>query len=379
MLSCKVYTDAHGSDGASRALAARTTPLGDEWKRAGSVRENSAPQPIGVASIGSNDIHLLVAASDGATRFDRLLDRSAEVELVGAEVAAGRHPVLPAAALAGALGVLDDLITRAQAAGARVILAVGTEALREAANGAAFCSLLAATFGIEAVVITGGEEAGLDYTWATFPAPPQSPLLVVDSGGGSTQVLIVSPGPAVSAVSLPIGAENLTRRFIAHDPPKARELAALSAHVAAMLDQLPSLSLADAAPPAAILMGGSADHVSALSAQPKHQPRLSLGALDAALAVAQRKPDSKLARDYKLSAKRGRLVAAGAVILRQVLGHYRVDAAQVKADGIRGGLIVRYARHGDAWRADLGLQSIPGVRMTAAGAARAQRSRSARD
>jgi exopolyphosphatase/guanosine-5'-triphosphate,3'-diphosphate pyrophosphatase len=346
------------------------------------VRENSAPQPIGVASIGSNDIHLLVAASDGAMRFDRLLDRSAEVELVGTAVAAGGHPVLPAAALAGALGVLDDLITRAQSAGARAILAVGTEALREGANGVAFCSLLAATFGIEAVVITGEEEAGLDSTWATFPAPPQSPqspLLVVDSGGGSTQVLIVSPGPAVSAVSLPIGAENLTRRFIAHDPPKARELAALTAHVAAMLDQLPSLSLADAAPPAAILMGGSADHVSALSAQLKHQPRLSLGELDAALAVAQRKSAAKLARDYKLSAKRGRLVAAGAVILRQVLGHYRVAAAQVKADGIRGGLIVRYARHGDAWRADLGLQGTPGVRMTAAGAAHVKRSRPTRD
>jgi exopolyphosphatase/guanosine-5'-triphosphate,3'-diphosphate pyrophosphatase len=172
------------------------------------VRDNSAPQAIGVASIGSNDVHVLVAASDGATRFDRLLDRSAEVELVGAEVEARGHVVLPAAALASALGVLGDLITRARSAGARHILAVGTEALREAANGAAFCSLLAATFGIEAVVITGEEEAGLDYTWATFPAPPELPLLVVDSGGGSTQV-IVSQGPAVSAVSLPIGAENL--------------------------------------------------------------------------------------------------------------------------------------------------------------------------
>ena len=126
------------------------------------VRENSELQPIGVASIGSNDIHLLVAASDGATRFDRLLDRSAEVELVGAEVEAGGHPILPVAAVADALGVLDDLITQARSAGARHLLAVGTEALREAANGAAFCSQLAATFGIEAVVLTGEEEAGLD-------------------------------------------------------------------------------------------------------------------------------------------------------------------------------------------------------------------------
>jgi exopolyphosphatase/guanosine-5'-triphosphate,3'-diphosphate pyrophosphatase len=333
---------------------------------AGIVRENSEPQPIGVASIGSNDIHLLVATTDGATRFDRLLDRSAAVELVGAEVQAGGHPILPAAALAGALDVLDDLIARARSAGARDVVVVGTEALREAANGAAFCSLLAATFGIEALVITGEEEAGLDYAWATFPAPPvssgppEAPLLVVDSGGGSTQV-IVSYGPAVAAVSLPIGAENLSQRFLAHDPPKARELAALSAHVSAMMDQLPLLDAA--APPAAILMGGSADHVLTFAAQPK-QRHLTLGELDAALAVAQRKPASKLARDYKLPAKRGRLVAAGAAILRQVLGHYGVEAAQVKADGIRGGLIVRCARHGNAWRADLGLHGVSGTPRT---------------
>jgi exopolyphosphatase/guanosine-5'-triphosphate,3'-diphosphate pyrophosphatase len=303
----------------------------------------------------------LVATTDGATRFDRLLDRSAEVELVSTEVEAGGHPILPAAALSGALGVLDNLIARARSAGARVVLVVGTEALREAANGAAFCSLLAATYGIEAVVITAEEEAGLDYSWATFPAPhvsagpPESSLLVVDSGGGSTQV-IVRYGPAVAAVSLPVGAENLTRRFLAHDPPKARELAALSAHVSAMMGQLPALGAAP--PPAAILMGGSADHVLAFAAQPK-QRHLSLGELDAALAVAQRKSAAKLARDYKLPDKRGRLVAAGAAVLQQVLAHYGVEAAQVKADGIRGGLIVRCARHGDAWRADLELHSTP--------------------
>ena len=343
------------------------------------VGEHSELQPIAVASIGSNDIHLLVAVSDGATRFDRLLDRSAEVELVGAEVEAGEHPVLPAAALAGALGVFDELVARARSVGARRLVAVGTEALREAANGAAFCALLAATFGMEAVVITGEEEAGLDYTWAIFPTPntPESPLVVVDSGGGSTQVIVshdLSQGSAVSAVSLPIGAENLTRQFIAHDPPKAQEVEALGAHVSALLDQLPALDLdassSGSAPPVAILMGGSADHLAAWSAHPK-QRRLSLSELAAALAVAQRKPAAKVAREYKLPAKRGRLVAAGAVILSQVLGHYGVGAAQVKADGIRGGLIVRCVRHGGAWRADLqlpGTTGAPDGRTTAPGA-----------
>ena len=338
------------------------------------AKENTAPQPIGVVSMGSNDIHVLVAATDGAARFDRLLDRSAEVELVGAEVEAGGHPILPPTALASAPGVMEDLIARARSAGARHVIAVGTEALREAANGAAFCSLLAATFDIEAAVIAGEEEAGLDYAWATFPTPPESPLVVVDSGGGSTQVIVGTGLSAVTAVSLPIGAGNLTRRFIAHDPPKAREIEALSAHVATLMDKLPTLN--NSASATAILMGGSADHLAALSAHPK-QRRLTRGELDAAIALSQRKPADKLAREYKLPAQRGRLLAAGAIILGQVLAHYNLDAAQVKADGIRGGLIVRYARHGDAWRAGLALQGAPSTR-TAAGATHAKRSRAAR-
>ncbi|HEV2461245.1 MAG TPA: hypothetical protein VGS80_23080 [Ktedonobacterales bacterium] len=340
------------------------------------AKENTAPQPIGVVSMGSNDIHLLVAATDGAARFDRLLDQSAEVELVGAEVEAGGHPILPSAALASARGVMADLIARARSAGARHVIAVGTEALREAANGAAFCSLLAATFGIEAVVIAGEEEAGLDYAWAAFPTPPESPLVVVDSGGGSTQVIVGKGLSAVAAVSLPIGAGNLTRRFIAHDPPRAREIEALSAHVATLMDQLPKLDAAALA--TAILMGGSADHLVALSAHPK-QRRLSRVELDAAIALSQRKAANKVAREYKLPAQRGRLVAAGAIILGQVLAHYHLDTAQVKTDGIRGGLIVRYARHGDAWRPGLALHSPPDdqAKAAVAGAPRARRSRTA--
>ena len=93
--------------------------------------------PIGVISIGSNDIHLLVATSDGIKTFDRRVNQSMLAELVGT-VTGG---VIPVPALNQAFTNLETLV-----------------------------------------------EAALDYRWATFPPAPQLPLLVVDSGGGSKQI-----------------------------------------------------------------------------------------------------------------------------------------------------------------------------------------------
>jgi exopolyphosphatase / guanosine-5'-triphosphate,3'-diphosphate pyrophosphatase len=141
--------------------------------------------PIGVISIGSNDIHLLVAASDGIKMFDRRVNQSMLAELVGT-VTGG---VIPVPALNQTFTDLETLVEAARTAGASPIIAIATEALHEVANGPAFIELLATTLHMGATLISGQEEAALDYCWATFPPAPQLPLLVVDSGGGSTQIL----------------------------------------------------------------------------------------------------------------------------------------------------------------------------------------------
>lgn len=62
------------------------------------------------------------------------------------------------------------------------------------------------------------------------------------------------------------------------------------------------------------------------------------------------KPKGEIAHDYNCLPERAYLLAAGAVILLQVLTHYGLDEAIIKPNGIRGGLVVSYARHQDAWR-----------------------------
>ena len=95
--------------------------------------------PIGVISIGSNDIHLLVAASDGIKTFDRHVNQSMLAELVGT-VTGG---VIPVPALNQTFTDLETPDETARTAGASPIIAIATEALREVANGPAFIELLA--------------------------------------------------------------------------------------------------------------------------------------------------------------------------------------------------------------------------------------------
>jgi exopolyphosphatase/guanosine-5'-triphosphate,3'-diphosphate pyrophosphatase len=305
-----------------------------------------ARQPIGVISIGSNDIHLLVAASDGNTTFEKKLNQSMLAELIG-DVKGG---VVPIKALYRALKDLATLVPAARKAESATIIAIATQEMREVTNGPDIIDLVGSTLHIQAMLITSQEEAALDYCWATFPPVLQNPLLVVDSGGGSTQV-IQGEGPTPAfAQSLPIGAGNLTQQFLKHDPPTKKEIQSFQAHIAAQVDSLPIVLPLRSA----ILMGGSADTLLQFVADPTKQI-VTHADLQRALHTLCKKSAKEIAHTHHLLVERARLLPAGVMILTHMLSRYGLDEAYIKADGIRGGLVVSYARHGDNWRQELPL------------------------
>ena len=306
----------------------------------------AAKKPIGVISIGSNDIHLLVAATDGIATFERHVNQSMLAELVGAV----KGGVVPVKALSTALQDLETLVSVARKAGATTLIAIATEAMREVTNGPDFINLVNSTLGIEATLISGQEEAGLDYCWATFPPVPQTPLLVIDSGGGSTQAIQGEGLTPAFAKSLPIGAGNMTKQFLPHDPPTIEEIQALNDHVSVLVNTLPVVL----SPGSAILMGGSADHLLQFTADPTRHI-MTRDDLHHALHQLLKKPAKEIVHDYDMQVERARLLPAGAIILTNVLARYGMDQAYVKPNGIRGGLAVSFARHGDNWRKNLPL------------------------
>lgn len=177
--------------------------------------------------IGTNAVLLLVLESDG--RIVELYDASTITRLGEGVLAAGRLS-LPAMertveALVRYRRVLDDL-------GVGTVDCFGTAALREAANGDEFVEMARRRAGIGVRVISAYEEAY--YTYLSVKDDAQilgEELLIVDIGGGSTELTRGTRQGFMGYVSLPVGTVKLTERFIRHDPPLAEELKTLSGFV----------------------------------------------------------------------------------------------------------------------------------------------------
>jgi exopolyphosphatase/guanosine-5'-triphosphate,3'-diphosphate pyrophosphatase len=117
---------------------------------------------------------------------------------------------------------------------------IGTQALREAKNAAEFVGPAEQILGASIEIIAGQREADLAATAVarTLPDLATSRYVVVDVGGGSTELIAVDSGRVLSAVSVPIGAVRLTERHLKHDPPSADEIAALHADIDRHLEPL---------------------------------------------------------------------------------------------------------------------------------------------
>jgi exopolyphosphatase/guanosine-5'-triphosphate,3'-diphosphate pyrophosphatase len=124
---------------------------------------------------------------------------------------------------------------------------IATQAMREATNAADFVAPAEQILGTPIEVISGRREAELAAIAVarTFPELAGTRYLVVDVGGGSTELITVDADHVAAEVSIPIGAVRLTERHLAHDPPTAAEVAALTADVDR---QLAALALPRAVP-----------------------------------------------------------------------------------------------------------------------------------
>jgi exopolyphosphatase/guanosine-5'-triphosphate,3'-diphosphate pyrophosphatase len=110
--------------------------------------------------------------------------------------------------------------------GADLVVAVLTSAVRDAANGGQFRDELRRRFGFDAQTISGEREAELTYRGATSWRGHDEPLLVLDIGGGSTELVVGAGKDVEFHVSTQIGSVRFTERYLGHDPPSSPALAA---------------------------------------------------------------------------------------------------------------------------------------------------------
>jgi exopolyphosphatase/guanosine-5'-triphosphate,3'-diphosphate pyrophosphatase len=187
---------------------------------------------IAVIDVGTNSARLLVAdVADGRVEP---VERRSQVTRLGRGVdLSGR---LSAEAIEDACEAIGDYVTLKRELGAEAVDAIATSAVRDAENGSAFVAELRERFALSARVLDGEEEAKLTYLGASSERAPAEPTLVVDIGGGSTE-LIVGTGAEISFhASLQAGVVRHSERHIASDPPTAVELESLAADARGLIE-----------------------------------------------------------------------------------------------------------------------------------------------
>jgi exopolyphosphatase/guanosine-5'-triphosphate,3'-diphosphate pyrophosphatase len=184
---------------------------------------------VRVAAIdcGTNSIRLLVADLDGAVKKDR--HREMRVVRLGQGV--DRTGELAPEALERTRVALVDYAAVCAELAVDKVRMVATSATRDARNRGDFVDLVKAALGVEPEVISGEEEAALSFTGATADLDPaDGPFLVLDIGGGSTE-LVLGTGSVEASCSTDVGCVRLTERHLAGDPPTAAQVAAARADV----------------------------------------------------------------------------------------------------------------------------------------------------
>jgi exopolyphosphatase/guanosine-5'-triphosphate,3'-diphosphate pyrophosphatase len=148
---------------------------------------------------------------------------------------------LSGAALARAFEAIDEYAALIAPHEVSRIRFCATSATRDAANGEVFAAGVRERLGVSPEVISGAAEAALAFDGAVrhLRTPPADPVLVVDIGGGSTELVLGASGAPESAHSMDIGSVRLHERHLHSDPPTAAEVAACVADIDAHLDGCP--------------------------------------------------------------------------------------------------------------------------------------------
>jgi exopolyphosphatase/guanosine-5'-triphosphate,3'-diphosphate pyrophosphatase len=305
------------------------------------TRRVSGGQRVAAIDIGTISVRLLVAdVRDG--RPEQVL-RRAEITRLGEGLLAG-EPLNAAAKERTAL-VVAELMAEARRLGADRILIAGTSACRDAADGAEFARGLGEEHCARAVVLSGAEEASLAYAGACLDISGRP--VVLDVGGGSTELIRGTPGGAIESESLALGASRGTERWIHSDPPLPEEMNAALAEATALLEPLCGayagaerlVGVAGTVTTLACVDAG----LTAYDAEVIHLRPLSLGSVDRLIGFLAGMTTSQRAALPCVQSGRAPVIVAGALIVKAAMQALGYDEMIISERDILDGLALAAA------------------------------------
>jgi exopolyphosphatase / guanosine-5'-triphosphate,3'-diphosphate pyrophosphatase len=182
---------------------------------------------VAVVDMGTNSTRLLVADIDDGRVNE--LERRSTVTRLGRGVDTTHQ--LATEAIEDVANAVGEYISLYDPLDPDVVTVLATSAVRDATNAGAFIAELRERYALGARILTGAEEARLTYLGAIAGRAPADGTLVIDIGGGSTELVAGSGDDVTSHTSLQVGTVRHSERHIRSDPPQAAELEALAEDV----------------------------------------------------------------------------------------------------------------------------------------------------
>jgi exopolyphosphatase/guanosine-5'-triphosphate,3'-diphosphate pyrophosphatase len=303
---------------------------------------------VAIVDIGTNSTRLLVASMQDGRVTDEL-ERRSTVTRLGAGVDADGS--LQDDAMERVFTTLTEYRQAIDEHGADHRVAVMTSAVRDAANGAEFAGEVALRFELEPHILSGDDEARLTFLGAMSERDPddRTPTLVIDIGGGSTELVIGQGHDAGFHVSTQAGVVRQTERHLHSDPPTAGELDALCADVREIVtgavpsDQRGAVEHAIAVAGTATQLAAIAQALEPYDPERVHGYMITAAERDKLLAQLAAEPLATRRLTAGLDPARAPTIVAGAAILGLVMDLFGLDEVEVSEHDILRGAAMEFA------------------------------------
>jgi exopolyphosphatase / guanosine-5'-triphosphate,3'-diphosphate pyrophosphatase len=327
-------------------------PIDKIKANATSLATSTQEKPIILAAIdiGTNSIHMAIVEIDPALASFSIIAREKDTVRLG-----DRDPKtgnLTPEAMERAIATLHRCLDLAKSANVDQIVALATSATREAPNRQEFLDKIESEVGIVVNLISGQEEARRIYLGVLSGMDFQDrPHVIIDIGGGSTELILADPHEARFLSSTKIGAVRLTREFINSDPIDEFELAYLRVYVRGMLERVAEELRCYIKPdeqPRLVGTSGTIETLATLHALEKNgEVPNPLNGYQMSRKDVKKALDRLAGLNYEqraalpgMSEKRAEIIIAGAVILYEAMSLLRLDALVICERSLREGAIV---------------------------------------
>ena len=330
-------------------LDAKAPAQPTEQNNGASQAVNADQRRIAAIDIGTNSFHLLVAAVDPKLRTFRIIQAEKATTRLGE-----RDPEtgeLTAAAMQRGLETLRQFRDLAASHRVEQIVTAATSAVREAPNGRDFLQTILDDLGMEVDLVSGPEEARLIYLGVLSGMPfGDRPHLLLDIGGGSTELILADGRDARALTSTRVGAVRLQRDFVRDDPMPPQRRSFLQAFIQGSLEPAVDKVRRRIKPgetPVLVATSGTAMAIGSLAASEEERPprklhgyrvtRQSLNQVVDRLIMMTPAQRRELA---PINDRRAEIIVPGALILQTTMKMLGVEEFVLSERALREGLIV---------------------------------------